>query len=187
MFSLSGTTRGDPVYPDTVALAYDPVRRHLSCVYKDHSVYVWDVSDLRRVGKVRSELFHSSVVWSVEVYPEIEGHPSRLPPGSFLTCSSDCTIRAWSLEGAGAHGRTLLAIIHVDSPVQQPPADAKAGVRVLQISPDGEHLASGDRAGTLRCGHKEAVFFQSHSARAEDAMRLYYVCTAPHCGHRWTE
>uniref|UniRef100_A0A8C7H4A6 RNA polymerase II subunit I n=1 Tax=Oncorhynchus kisutch TaxID=8019 RepID=A0A8C7H4A6_ONCKI len=23
--------------------------------------------------------------------------------------------------------------------------------------------------------------------KAEDAMRLYYVCTAPHCGHRWTE
>ncbi|XP_059806969.1 DNA-directed RNA polymerase II subunit RPB9 isoform X1 [Hypanus sabinus] len=39
----------------------------------------------------------------------------------------------------------------------------------------------------LKCGHKEAVFFQSHSARAEDAMRLYYVCTAPHCGNRWTE
>ncbi|OCT66135.1 hypothetical protein XELAEV_18042389mg [Xenopus laevis] len=38
-----------------------------------------------------------------------------------------------------------------------------------------------------KCGHKEAVFFQSHSAKSEDAMRLYYVCTAPHCGHRWTE
>ncbi|XP_040179534.1 DNA-directed RNA polymerase II subunit RPB9 [Rana temporaria] len=38
-----------------------------------------------------------------------------------------------------------------------------------------------------KCGHKEAVFFQSHSLKAEDAMRLYYVCTAPHCGHRWTE
>ncbi|KAL7870681.1 hypothetical protein SRHO_G00081780 [Serrasalmus rhombeus] len=35
-----------------------------------------------------------------------------------------------------------------------------------------------------KCGHKEAVFFQSHSMKAEDAMRLYYVCTAPHCGHR---
>uniref|UniRef100_A0A2K6SYB2 TFIIS-type domain-containing protein n=1 Tax=Saimiri boliviensis boliviensis TaxID=39432 RepID=A0A2K6SYB2_SAIBB len=34
-----------------------------------------------------------------------------------------------------------------------------------------------------KCGHKEAVFFQSHS----DPMHLYYVCTAPHCGHRWTE
>uniref|UniRef100_A0A673JIE4 Polymerase (RNA) II (DNA directed) polypeptide I n=1 Tax=Sinocyclocheilus rhinocerous TaxID=307959 RepID=A0A673JIE4_9TELE len=38
-----------------------------------------------------------------------------------------------------------------------------------------------------KCGHKEGVFFQSHSMKAEDAMRLYYVCTAPHCGHRWTE
>ncbi|XP_069631724.1 DNA-directed RNA polymerase II subunit RPB9-like [Haliaeetus albicilla] len=37
-----------------------------------------------------------------------------------------------------------------------------------------------------KCGHKEAVFFQSHSTRA-DAMRLYYVCTAPYCGHCWTE
>ncbi|CAB1348017.1 unnamed protein product [Coregonus sp. 'balchen'] len=40
---------------------------------------------------------------------------------------------------------------------------------------------------SMQCGHKEAVFFQSHSMKAEDAMRLYYVCTAPHCGHRWTE
>ncbi|XP_029862661.1 DNA-directed RNA polymerase II subunit RPB9 isoform X3 [Aquila chrysaetos chrysaetos] len=37
------------------------------------------------------------------------------------------------------------------------------------------------------CGHKEAVFFQSHSTRAKDAMRLYYICTAPYCGHCWTE
>nr|XP_046149396.1 DNA-directed RNA polymerase II subunit RPB9-like [Oncorhynchus gorbuscha] len=38
-----------------------------------------------------------------------------------------------------------------------------------------------------KCGHKVAVFFQSHSMKAEDVMRVYYVCTAPHCGHRWTE
>lgn len=28
--------------------------------------------------------------------------------------------------------------------------DVKSGVRVMQVSPDGEHLASGDRGGTLR-------------------------------------
>ncbi|CAK9301339.1 unnamed protein product [Gordionus sp. m RMFG-2023] len=38
-----------------------------------------------------------------------------------------------------------------------------------------------------RCGHKEAVFFQAQSAKAEDEMRLYYVCTDPNCAHRWTE
>ena len=37
------------------------------------------------------------------------------------------------------------------------------------------------------CKHKEAVFFQSHSEKASEGMRLYYVCTSPKCAHRWTE
>ncbi|KAL3226626.1 hypothetical protein MRX96_024827 [Rhipicephalus microplus] len=32
-----------------------------------------------------------------------------------------------------------------------------------------------------------AVFFQAQSRRAEDEMRLYYVCTNTNCTHRWTE
>ncbi|XP_065899754.1 DNA-directed RNA polymerase II subunit RPB9-like isoform X2 [Dysidea avara] len=39
----------------------------------------------------------------------------------------------------------------------------------------------------VECDHREAVFFQAQSRRAEDEMRLYYVCTAEGCGHRWTE
>lgn len=54
-------------YPDTLALTFDPVTRHLTCVYNDHSVYVWDVGDIRNVGKVYSALYHSGCVWSVEV------------------------------------------------------------------------------------------------------------------------
>ncbi|PKK17301.1 WD repeat-containing protein 62, partial [Columba livia] len=175
-----GEKRGDPVYPDTVALAFDPVRRHLSCVYKDHSVYVWDVSDLRRVGTVCSALFHSSVVWSVEVYPEMEGRRSRLPPGSFLTCSSDNTIRAWSMESGGGHGRPLLGTIHVEQPAQQLP-DARAGVRVLQISPDGEHLASGDRAGTLRI-HELRFMREVAKVEAHDAEVLCLEYSKPETG-----
>ncbi|CAD5116660.1 DgyrCDS5529 [Dimorphilus gyrociliatus] len=38
-----------------------------------------------------------------------------------------------------------------------------------------------------QCGHKEAVFFQSQTRRAEEGMKLYYVCTQPSCSHRWTE
>ena len=55
------------MYPDTIAMAYDVSNRWLSCVYRDHSVYVWDVADLWDVWKVWSDLFHSSFVWSVEV------------------------------------------------------------------------------------------------------------------------
>ncbi|KAH9374671.1 hypothetical protein HPB48_018765 [Haemaphysalis longicornis] len=38
-----------------------------------------------------------------------------------------------------------------------------------------------------KCGHREAVFFQAQSRRAEDEMRLYYVCTNTNCTHRWTD
>merc|ERR1712141_39733 len=38
-----------------------------------------------------------------------------------------------------------------------------------------------------KCKHREAVFFQSDTRKAEDEMRLYYVCTNMHCSHRWTD
>ncbi|XP_055331837.1 DNA-directed RNA polymerase II subunit RPB9-like [Paramacrobiotus metropolitanus] len=38
-----------------------------------------------------------------------------------------------------------------------------------------------------KCGHRGAVFFQAQSRRGEEEMRLYYVCAAQNCNHRWTE
>merc|ERR1712012_1483179 len=38
-----------------------------------------------------------------------------------------------------------------------------------------------------KCKHREAVFFQAESRKAEDDMRLYYVCTNVHCCHRWAD
>ena len=61
------TTDQSAEYPDMLALTFDPVARHLTCVYNDHSVYVWDVRDIRNVGKVYSALYHSGCVWSLEV------------------------------------------------------------------------------------------------------------------------
>lgn len=54
-------------YPDCIAVSYDPFSQWLSCVYNDHSVYVWDVRDVKRVGKVHSALFHAACVWDLEV------------------------------------------------------------------------------------------------------------------------
>uniref|UniRef100_A0A8D0F7D2 WD repeat domain 62 n=1 Tax=Strix occidentalis caurina TaxID=311401 RepID=A0A8D0F7D2_STROC len=192
--------RPELVYPDTIAMAYDVSNRWLSCVYRDHSVYVWDVGDLWDVQKVWSDLFHSSFVWSVEVYPDCEERRSRLPPGSFLTCSSDNTIRAWTLGSGSAcalHGNTysttLLNIIYVDNNTQhlQDSAgsrsetvghlDVKSGVRVMQVSPDGEHLASGDRAGTLRI-HELQFMQEVAKVEAHDSEVLCLDYSEPEAG-----
>ncbi|KAM6946396.1 WD repeat-containing protein 62 [Aplochiton taeniatus] len=162
-------------YPDTCALTFDPTASKLTCVYSDHSVYVWDVRDIKNVGKVYSALYHSGSVWSVETYPEV-ADPSLacLPASSFLTCSSDNTIRLWhsDLVHSQTHGQVvdpsyprnlysndLLKIVYVGDDTQhlQPEGergeggsmDGKSGIRVLGISPDGQHLAAGDRSGNL--------------------------------------
>ncbi|XP_055661183.1 mitogen-activated protein kinase-binding protein 1 isoform X2 [Falco peregrinus] len=167
----------DAKYPDTIALTFDATNQWLSCVYNDHSLYVWDVKDPKKVGKVYSALYHSSCVWNIEMYPEVkDNNQSCLPPGSFITCSSDNTIRLWNTESSNIHGTALhrnilsndlMKIIYVDDNTQvlldtdynsagsadkadAQVMDTKVGIRTVCVSPSGEHLASGDRIGTLR-------------------------------------
>ncbi|KXS21996.1 RNA polymerase II 15-kda subunit, partial [Gonapodya prolifera JEL478] len=38
-----------------------------------------------------------------------------------------------------------------------------------------------------KCGHNEAVYFQSRARRADTSMRLYFACANKDCQHRWVE
>ncbi|XP_005908326.2 WD repeat-containing protein 62 isoform X1 [Bos mutus] len=195
--------KAEATYPDTVALTFDPMHQWLSCVYKDHSIYIWDVRDINQVGKVWSELFHSSYVWNVEVYPEFEDQRACLPSGSFLTCSSDNTIRFWNMDSnpdshwqKNIFSNTLLKVVYVENDIQHlqdmshfpdrgsenaMPVDVKAGVRVMQVSPDGQHLASGDRSGNLRI-HELHFMDELVKVEAHDAEVLCLEYSKPETG-----
>ncbi|XP_008585726.1 PREDICTED: mitogen-activated protein kinase-binding protein 1 isoform X2 [Galeopterus variegatus] len=192
-------------YPDTIALTFDPTNQWLSCVYNDHSLYVWDVRDPKKVGKVYSALYHSSCVWSVEVYPEVkDSNQACLPPSSFITCSSDNTIRLWNTESSGVHGSTLhrnilsndlIKIIYVDGNTQalldtELPGgdkadgslmDPRVGIRSVCISPNGQHLASGDRMGTLRV-HELQSLSEMLKVEAHDSEILCLEYSKPDTG-----
>lgn len=94
-------------YPDAIALAFDERNNKLTCVYNDHSIYVWDVRDIKRVGKSHSFLYHSACIWGVEMYPTDPEFVGTMPSGSFITCSSDDTIRVWNLERDNMSNDTL--------------------------------------------------------------------------------
>ncbi|XP_036296206.1 WD repeat-containing protein 62 isoform X2 [Pipistrellus kuhlii] len=201
--SLLLSRKAEAIYPDTVALTFDPIHQWLSCVYKDHSIYIWDVKDINKVGKVWSELFHSSYVWNVEVYPEFEDQRACLPTGSFLTCSSDNTIRFWNINNSpdspwqkNIFSNTLLKVVYVENDIQHlqdmshfpdrgsengTPMDVKAGVRVMQVSPDGQHLASGDRSGNLRI-HELHFMDELVKMEAHDAEVLCLEYSKPETG-----
>ncbi|AWP15923.1 putative mitogen-activated protein kinase-binding protein 1 [Scophthalmus maximus] len=210
--------RSEVRYPDTVAVTYDPTNRWLSCVYNDHSVYVWDVRDLkdpRRAGKLYSALYHSSCVWSLEVSPEgggeVGGGGACLPPSSFLSCSSDNTIRLWNLDGHNVLKRNILSpdlqkVIYVDDNLTslldtesvavangntekvgssgsegQQTDQCRVGIRTLGVSPDGQHLASGDRMGVLRI-HDVHSMEEIMNVQAHDSEILCLEFSKPETG-----
>ncbi|XP_060582895.1 mitogen-activated protein kinase-binding protein 1-like [Ruditapes philippinarum] len=173
---LNSVKDTDIRYPDTIAIQYDEEHNKVTCIYNDHSMYIWDVHDLKKIGKAWSFLYHSSCVYGVEVYPILEpGMKSVLPPHSFFTCSSDDTIRIWNLDPhmaetptykSNIYSHDLLKVMYMDPSltslcdIDYNPSgatdktdtnyDDKNGIRSIRVSPDGQHLASGDRQGNVR-------------------------------------
>ncbi|XP_048586739.1 mitogen-activated protein kinase-binding protein 1 isoform X2 [Nematostella vectensis] len=164
---------GNVSYADTVALALDTCNYRLTCVYNDHSLYVWDLKDIKKIGKIWSSLYHSACVWGVEVYPEVSDNKhAALPPGTFLTCSADDTVRVWNVvEGTNIsfqrniYSKELMRVLYLldnfsnlkdtehsitSKNVNDVSSDGRTGVRTICASPDGQTLAVGDRSGNVR-------------------------------------
>ncbi|XP_042204556.1 mitogen-activated protein kinase-binding protein 1-like isoform X9 [Homarus americanus] len=196
-------------YPDTIAVAFDENNHKVTAVYNDHSMYVWDVKDIKRVGKSHSYLYHSACIWGVETYPsQGEGVKGVMPPGSFITCSSDDTIRVWNIDSGmpsntlykrNIYSSELLKILYVDPELgfikdtdvspqggdrNDTSYDSRNGVRCIRVSPDGKHLASGDRGGNIRV-HELQFLDELCKIEAHDAEVLSLEYSRPDTGHRF--
>nr|DBA14335.1 TPA: hypothetical protein GDO54_005323 [Pyxicephalus adspersus] len=149
----------DAKYPDTVGMTFDPTNQWLSCVYNDHSLYVWDIKDLKKVGKVYSALYHSSCVWSIEDLMKI----LLIDNNTQALVDNDC-------NGAGLADKVDPQIL-----------DNKVGIRSVCVSPNGQHLASGDRTGTLRV-HELQTLSELLKVEAHDSEILCLEYSKPETG-----
>lgn len=194
-------------YPDTVAVALDTVNQRLACVYNDHSLYTWDMKDMKKIGKTWSSLYHSTCVWGVEVYPSVpDSNQATLPPGSFLTCSSDDTIRVWNIEDGtsilferNVYSKEMMKIIYTGETIENlkdtdispgiknmrdSTSDSRnTGARCLRVSPDGQTLATGDRSGNVRV-YDLTFFDETAKIEAHESEVLCVEFSPRESGHK---
>ncbi|XP_045458024.1 mitogen-activated protein kinase-binding protein 1 [Melitaea cinxia] len=186
MFSQPNNAR----YPDAIALTYDERNHKLTCVYNDHSLYVWDVRDIKRVGKSHSALYHSACIWGLDV---VGAGP--LGAGSFLTCSSDDTLRLWALRPPAAPPRNIYSneltkVLYIDPELKflkdvdltatsdkdkSKTYDDKTGVRCVRVSPCGRHIAAGDRAGNVWVFGADGAALHTLEAHDAEVLCLEYA------------
>ena len=70
----------------------------LAAIYSDHSIFIWDISDINNATQYRSFAYHRACIWDVQFITSTSRHGSLFPPGTFVTCSADNSIRIWSGE-----------------------------------------------------------------------------------------
>ncbi|PIK51406.1 putative mitogen-activated protein kinase-binding protein 1 [Apostichopus japonicus] len=187
-------------YPDTVATVLDNITMKLTCIYSDHSLYVWDVHDVNKIGRQWSFLYHSSCIWGVDIYPEVtDGNKATLPPNTFSTCGSDNTVRIWNIDPLvdttifkkNIYTNELLKIVYMkedEDEIDSSPGESKDGVRCVCFSPDGQMLASGDRSGNIRINDLlQANMYELHKIEAHDSEVLCLEFSQPQteCGGRF--
>lgn len=169
-------------YPDAIAVKSSPDQKHIVCFYNNRSLFIWDISNVKQVGKYRSFISNSSCVWGLDMFPASSSTASSLyPDGSFATCSADGSVRIWNVESGSenVYSRELWGSLSLSSAedvyqglIQSGPVDGlggsligsstaamglATGVRSVCISPDGEEVASGDRSGNVRI-HRTSDF-----------------------------
>lgn len=68
----------------------------LAAIYADRNFFVWDIDDIYNATQFRSFSFHRACIWDVQFLNNSSSGDDVFPPGTFVTCSADNSIRIWN-------------------------------------------------------------------------------------------
>ncbi|KAL5742605.1 hypothetical protein ACOSP7_029337 [Xanthoceras sorbifolium] len=160
-----------PTLPDAIACQFSSSEK-LVVVYGDHSLYIWDVHEVKEATRCCVLVSHSACIWDVKNLCCENMHDPSLAcvargcsgGVSFSTCSADGNIRLWDLalqpdlpKDAMDHGSSNneeVGTAHLVSAGIFERDTIETGLNIqgfrsMAVSADGKYLAAGDCEGNL--------------------------------------
>ncbi|PWA57066.1 hypothetical protein CTI12_AA376850 [Artemisia annua] len=162
-------------FPDAIACEFSTSEK-LVVVYRDHSLYVWNIHGKLQATKCCVLVSHSGCIWDIKNLSCENMHDPSLAcvargctgGVSFATCSADGTIRLWdlALQSVSTESRFTLApgqhhvvteplgtlcLVSAGTFERESVVSGviTKGYRSMAVSSDGKHLAAGDSDGNL--------------------------------------
>jgi len=179
--AAGAASRATVLEPAVVCVKCIANTNRIIAVYGDRSVFIFDVAE--KLAKYRSFLHHTGCIWDLVVVPYSHcdsggsGSTHLAPPGSFLSCGSDDTVRFWTLDlnrssynarpDVWKHkfSRELLRVVNCGDDFSSKNDNAtvyattsieraqmhppNVGIRQLAVSADGSTLAIGSKHGNI--------------------------------------
>ncbi|CAG8496566.1 11199_t:CDS:10 [Acaulospora colombiana] len=167
--TYNGVGGPNDVYPDTLALKLDAETGKLTCVYSDRSLFIWDIKDVKKIGKYRSFLYHYDVIWGVEMMPiREESTTVTFPENTFVTYSADNTIRFWNLDGTNSAGAPAGNTNGTSTAIKKN-IYSKECIKIVYVDPDGSYRS---RAVVTKNDQPDST---DQSAQAESGIRTLRI------------
>jgi len=155
----SGRAEPASAFPDAVAVRWGLRGEQVVAIYANHSLFVWDLSDLTSIVRVNACFAHPTGVTGVVAMPS----PPRTkgsapyPDAMFLTCADDRKLRFWKLSGG--RKKRLASPAQWDSPISHElvreidlgelAPEVAEGIKCIAVSRDGSRIAVGDKQGGI--------------------------------------
>nr|GEU51936.1 hypothetical protein [Tanacetum cinerariifolium] len=161
--------------PDAIACQFSTSEK-LVVVYRDHSLYIWNIFGKLQATKCCVLVSHSGCIWDIKNLSCENMHDPSLAcvargctgGVAFATCSADGTIRLWDLilQSVPTESRFTLApgqhhivteplgtlcLVSAGTFERESVVSGviTKGYRSMAVSSDGKHLAAGDSDGNL--------------------------------------